>query len=183
MTYKPEKVMGNRNFYHSFPRVRPGDNLETLVARGLKTLAAIKDMGLVLAPEVVEWKIPLSDGSEKTIRHRQTRICFTELSHGELPGHAKLFGPISVEFPVQMLRLFGALPVIYMPQMVKGDRLLSSVGPVMVWMFEMARYTLDQLDRLSECSDPQRCLSFLPENPARSPLCCPPLQVNPSKSK
>ncbi len=153
--------VSERSFYHSFPRKLPSDTHELAIAKGLKLLKGIKNVGMVLAPEVVEWRIPQVDGTTKVIRNRQTRICFTELSRSELPGHAESFGPFSLEFPIQVLRQFGILPVIYVPQMVAGDRLLSSLGPVIVWMFENARHTLDLLDQLSKLSDPQSTLEIV----------------------
>ncbi|HUZ93822.1 MAG TPA: hypothetical protein VMU57_02815, partial [Edaphobacter sp.] len=125
------KAGAERTFYHSFPRRRASDTPEVINEKGLELLVAISQMGLILAPEVVEWSIPLSDGSTKVIRHRQMRICFTELSQSELPRHAEVFGPFAMEFHIDILRQLGALPVIYVPQMVKGDRLFSSFGPVM----------------------------------------------------
>jgi hypothetical protein len=147
-----------RSFYHSFPRRLPSEAPDLFIARGLELLKGIKNIGLVLAPEVVEWRIPQVDGTMKVIRNRQRRICFTELSESELSGHAQTFGPFSLEFRIEVLRQFGVLPVIYVPQMVEGDSLLSSFGPVIVWMFENARYTLDLLDQLSKLSDPQSAL-------------------------
>ncbi|MGA8149487.1 MAG: hypothetical protein WB952_00810 [Terriglobales bacterium] len=149
-----------RSFYHSFPRNLPSEPPELVIAKGLEILKGIKSVGMVLAPEVVEWRIPQIDGTTKVIRNRQTRICFTELSRSELSGHAESFGPFSLQFPIQILRQFGILPVIYVPQMVEGDRLLSSFGPVIVWMFENARHTLDLLDQLSKLSDPQFALEL-----------------------
>jgi hypothetical protein len=82
------------------------------------------------------------------------------LSRLELANHGKKFGPISLEFSIETLRQLGALPAIYMPQMVGDDRHLSSAGPMLVWMFEMIRYTLDQLEQLSKLSDPQYALEL-----------------------
>ena len=152
---------GSRSFYHSFPRRRSSASLSADVARGLDLLRAIKDIGVVLAPEVVEWSIPQVDCTTKVIRNRQTRICFTELARAELADHGRTFGPFSLEFSISVLREFGILPVIYVPEMVGGDRLLSSLGPVMVWMFENARYTLDRLDQLSRLSDPRSALELV----------------------
>ncbi len=154
-TVEPE-----RSFYHSFPRIRPSDTEASLRVKGLQLLRGIKDIGLVLAPEVVEWSVPKLDGTTQVIRNRQVRICFTELSQTELPEHATAFGPFSLEFPIHLLRQFGILPVIYVPQTVEGDRLLSSLGPVMVLMFENARHTLDKLDQLLKLSDPEYTLEF-----------------------
>ncbi len=153
-------VESERSFYHSFPRIRPSDTEASLKIKGLQLLRGIKDFGLILAPEVVEWSVPKLDGTTQVIRNRQVRTCFTELSQAELPGHATTFGPFSLEFPIHVLRQFGILPVIYVPQTVEGDRLLSSLGPVMVLMFENARYTLDQLDQLLKLSNPEYTLEF-----------------------
>ncbi len=150
----------DRAFYHSFPRIRQSDTAESVEGRGLKLLEMISNTGLILAPEVVEWSIPLQDGSTKIIAHRQIRICFTELSMPELSQHSKVFGPFSVGFSISFLRQLGALPVIYVPQMLRGDRLFSSFGPMMVWMFEMVRHTLDQLHTLSQLADPKSCLEI-----------------------
>jgi hypothetical protein len=152
----------DRAFYHSFPRLKLGDTAEsaTVVEKGLNLLRAIKDVGLVLAPEVVEWSIPQIDGTTKLLRRRQVRICFTELSPSELASHAKVFGPFVVQFSISLLRQVGVLPVIYVPQMVKGDRLFSSFGPVIVWMLENARHTMDQLHNLSVISDPAKALEW-----------------------
>jgi hypothetical protein len=177
----------SRSFYHSFPRRRSGESPAAGVARGLDLLRAIKDVGMVLAPEVVEWSIPQVDGTTKVIRSRQTRICFTELTRSELEGHGKTFGRFSLEFSISVLRQFGILPVIYVPQMVDGDRLLSSVGPVMVWMFENARYTLDKLDELSKLSDPKSALELIrvsnPEATSVDPNCVLKLQNQDENNK
>lgn len=149
-----------RSFYHSFPRKLSSEAPELVFAKGLEILKGIKNIGMVLAPEVVEWRIPQVDSTTKVIRKRQTRICFTELAQSELSRHAESFGPFSLEFPIRVLREFGILPVIYVPQMVEGDRLLSSLGPVIVWMFENARHTLDLLDQLYKLSDPQSALEL-----------------------
>jgi hypothetical protein len=135
------RAENQRDFYHSFPRRRILETDDLAIAKGLQLLEAIKRIGLILAPEVVEWSVPLSDGSTKTIRYRQMRMCFTELSASELPKHGETFGLFSVRIQIDVLRQLGALPVLYMPQMIKGDRLFSSFGPVMVWMIEMTRYT------------------------------------------
>jgi hypothetical protein len=173
-----EAVELERSFYHSFPRIRPTDSEASLKVKGLQLLKGIKDIGLILAPEVVEWSIPKLDGTTQVIRNRQIRICFTELSLPELPGHAKTFGPFSVEFPIQLLRQFGILPVIYVPQMLEGDRFLSSIGPVMVSMFENARYTLDQLDQLFKLSDPEWALEFARKTHPEATHVSPDYEIN-----
>jgi hypothetical protein len=148
----------NRHFFHSFPRVKPGETRVARIAKGMQILRIIKDVGLVLAPEVVEWSIPQIDGTIKTLRYRQVRICFTELSEPELNSHAKIFGEFAVQFSLNALRRLGLLPVIYVPQTVESDKLFSSFGQVIVWMLENARYTMDQLHNLSIISNPVTAL-------------------------
>jgi len=150
--------MNDRYFYHSFRRIRPDEDRSAAIKQTLSILEAMEKIGLILAPEVVTWDIPLADQTTKRISYRQRRICFTELSRQELPDHARKFGPVSLEFSVDILRRAAALPVFYIPQMVPGDRLFSSTGPVMVWMFQMIRHTLDQLERLRQFSDPETAL-------------------------
>lgn len=149
-----------RRFYHSFPRRQPADGADAVNREALAILRAVKEIGIVLAPEVVQWSIPQIDGTQKVIRNRQVRICFTELSQPELSAHSETFGEFSLEFDVDVLRRLGVLPVIYVPQMAPGDTLLSSFGPVIVWMFENARGTLDLLDQLAMLSNPERALDF-----------------------
>jgi len=43
------------------------------------------------------------------------------LAEDDLPDHAKVFGPIALEFDQYMLRRIGALPVIYIPQPFSTD--------------------------------------------------------------
>jgi hypothetical protein len=54
-----------RSFYHSFPRRLPSEAPDLFIARGLELLKGIKNIGLVLAPEVVEWRIPQVDGTNE----------------------------------------------------------------------------------------------------------------------
>ena len=112
----------NRNFYHNFPRIRPGYDHEKILKDGLKILKSIQKIGLVLAPELVEWKQVLVDGNTRSTIVRQNRISFTELSSGEIGEHGEKFGPFSLEFEIETLRRLGALPVIYMPQMQRDLR-------------------------------------------------------------
>lgn len=149
-----------RNFYHSFVRPRPNEDQDALIDKSLKILQSIKRHGLMLAPEVIKWTIPLSDNSEKVIRHRQVRICFTELEREELPLHAKRFGPISLEFSIESLRRLAAIPAIYLPQTLRGEPALSSAGSVMAWVFDMLKYTLDRLDQLSKIAKPDVALAL-----------------------
>jgi hypothetical protein len=119
-----------RFFFHSFPRRTKGETRPDQLARGLRILRTIKEVGLVLAPEIVSWSQPTISERPRQITHRQQRLCFTELARGELTEHGKRFGPFSLQFSINTLRRLGALPVIYLPQNVKGDTGLSSAGAV-----------------------------------------------------
>jgi hypothetical protein len=60
-----------------------------IIAKGLNILRNVKDLGLVIAPEIVEWKQPLIDGTHRTTRLRQKRISFTELARSQVAEHGK----------------------------------------------------------------------------------------------
>jgi hypothetical protein len=142
-----------RFFFHSFPRGAKGETRNGQLARGLSILRAVKEMGLVLAPEIVSWRQPTISGTPRQITHRQQRLCFTELARSELSEHSKRFGPFSVQFSINTLRRLGALPVIYLPQTVKGDTSLSSAGAVIAATMGDIKYTLNQLHQLSRLKD------------------------------
>jgi hypothetical protein len=105
--------MSNRNFYHNFPRIRLWYDRQKILKDGLKILKSIHTIGLILAPELVEWKQVLIDENTRSTIVRQNRISFTELSSDEIGEHGKKFGPFSLEFEIETLRRLGALPVIY----------------------------------------------------------------------
>jgi hypothetical protein len=115
-----------RFFFHSFPRQTKGETRADQLARGLSILRTIKELGLVLAPEIVRWSQPTISGTPRLVTYRQQRLCFTELQRSELPEHGKRFGPFSLQFSINTLRRLGALPVIYLPQNVKGDTGLTA---------------------------------------------------------
>jgi hypothetical protein len=142
-----------RFFFHSFPRGAKGETRADQLARGLSILRTIKELGLVLAPEIVSWSQPIMSGAPRLITHRQQRLCFTELGRSELPEHSKRFGPFSLQFSISTLRRLGALPVIYLPQNVKGDTGLSSAGAVIAATMGDIKYTLNQLHQLSRLKD------------------------------
>ena len=142
--------------YHSFPRprIRNGEtstSAET-VSRGWDILQAMKDIGLILAPEVVEWRVPagVSLGIESPIRIFQQRISFTQLTEQELYEHSKQFGPFALEFEVAELRRAGALPVIYMPQPLSAEDHLALIGVTIVVQLEQVRHTLGTLRVLND---------------------------------
>ena len=147
-------MTSDKYFYHCFPRPREGESRSKVVERGWATLQSIKRLGLVLAPEIVEWRTPVSIGSPSPIRLLQQRICFTELSRNELDKHSERFGPFAIEFDVMALRRAGALPVIYMPQALSKQDHLALLGPIIVGHLGHIKHTLDQLNNLSQFNNP-----------------------------
>jgi hypothetical protein len=145
-------IQSERNFYHSFPRIRPNDSRERIIKCGLETLKAIRQVGIVLAPEILTWKqSPGTNG--RTLTMRQCRICFTELSRNEVEEHGKKFGPFSIELPLDTLRRLGALPVIYMPQHLKDDGKFSAVGAMVVAQLADIKHTINMLHQLWQSTD------------------------------
>jgi hypothetical protein len=106
----------NRHFFHSFPRPKAGEQEDATLERGLRILAAMKEIGLVLAPEIVEWDVGSITSGREQLRFLQRRASFTELSVAELAAHSKTFGPIALSFDIGKLREAGATPVIYVAQ-------------------------------------------------------------------
>jgi hypothetical protein len=155
----PPPVSEERFFYHSFPRLRPGDQTDMIIAKGLSILRNVKEIGLVIAPEVVEWKQPLVDGTHRVTRLRQKRISFTELARSQVAEHGKKFGPFSLEFKIDILRRMGALPVIYMPQSLRMTGDLSTLGAMIVTQLGDIKYTITQLLHLLQITDPQWVLA------------------------
>jgi hypothetical protein len=155
-------VSGERFFYHSFPRPNSSSTKDDLLKKGLSILENVKNIGMVVAPEIIEWKQPLVDGTERVTRLRQKRISFTELERTEVAEHGKKFGPFSIEFKIDVLRRMGALPVIYMPQSLKGSRGLSSLGTLIVTQLGDVKYTIDQLQTLLQLTDPNFVMTLGP---------------------
>ena len=143
-----------RFFYHSFPRTRPGETHSETASRGWAILQSMKKLGLILAPEVVEWHTPVSLGTPSPIQILQRRICFTELSPQELSEHSTRFGPFALEFETSALRRVGALPVIYMPQALSEQDHLALLGPFVVGHLDEIRSTLDLLNQISQLDNP-----------------------------
>lgn len=136
-----------RSLFHSFPRPRGRDAAE-VTELGLTILRNIFDIGLVLAPEEVEWKHQHSD---PTIIFQQ-RMCFTELAESELPEHAKIFGPFALRFSPEKLRAAGAMPVIYAPQELPGHP-LSVIAEFCVKAAWHTKYMLESLENLREIAE------------------------------
>ena len=149
-------------FYHSFPRPRDGESRGEVADRGWTILTSIRRAGLILAPEIVEWRTPVSIGSPSPIRLLQRRICFTELSRDEVGRHAERFGPFALEFDIATLRRAGALPVIYMPQAMSEQDYLTLLGPFVVSHLAHIRHTMAQFESLNRWNDPNRIAAEFP---------------------
>ena len=149
-----------RFFYHSFPRPRQGETDGETASRGWSVLQSMRQLGLILAPEVVEWRTPVSLGTPSPTRILQRRICFTELSPEELSEHSRRFGPFALEFETTALRRIGALPVIYMPQALSEKDHLALLGSFVVGHLDQIRGTLERLDELNQLDSPAFVQSF-----------------------
>ena len=143
-----------RFFYHSFPRPRQGETDSETASRGWAVLQSIRELGLILAPEIVEWHTPVSLGTPSPTRILQRRICFTELSPQELCEHSTRFGPFALEFETAALRRIGALPVIYMPQALSEQDHLALLGPFVVGHLGQIQGTLERLNELNQFDSP-----------------------------
>jgi len=147
----------DRFFFHTFPRPKQCELSEATQNRALSILRFMKEAGLVLAPEIVNWQLPLQEGGVEHLPILQRRACFTELSVGELDGHMATFGPISLSFDIDKLRAIGLTPVIYVPQGA-GIGSLSQISSFCVKAAWHTRYVLQRLQELKEVSDPATAL-------------------------
>jgi len=143
----------DRHFFHSFPRPKADESKEATLERGLNILSFMKECGLVLAPEIVDWDVGLISGGAEQLRILQRRACFTELSTGDLPKHAEIFGPIALSFDLAKLRSAGAIPAIYVPQGLESSA-LSQLGTFCVRGAYHTQHVLRQLNDLKMQSDP-----------------------------
>lgn len=137
-----------RYFYHSFPR-RCIDNTTQTFEKGLKILESIIEEGLILAPEIINFKEPLSDGSfSEPWSNIQKRCCFTELSEAELPKHQEVFGQFALEFEIPTLRYLGAIPIFYTPTGKHTDTGLEHVANSLMCRVGEIQLALDRLAKL-----------------------------------
>jgi hypothetical protein len=151
------------HFFHSFPRQRQGEARDAHLQRGMRILDAMFDVGLALAPERIIFRQPVI-GGHKEFEHLQSRLCFTELPEDALPDHSARFGPFALRFDIDTLRRQGALPTIYIPQQIEGDRGLSAVGASLVAHLNYARKTLDQLHNLAHNCQENVMLALAKQN-------------------
>ena len=146
-------IRDTRYFFHSFPRGKANEPHDDILARGLKILAFMKEVGIVLAPELVKWDITgiVGDADEK-LETLQRRVCFTELSAAELSQHSITFGPIALAFSIERLRTAGATPVVYVPQGFQSNP-LSLLAIFLVRGAHHTRYVLNQLNDIAQGAD------------------------------
>jgi hypothetical protein len=129
-------MVQDRYLYHCFPR--RGANTTEEIAKGVKILTCIRDFGLLLLPESIEWSQPVTNQPPRTIPVIQSRVCFTDLTPVELPEHATTFGHFALEFDIESARQLGAIPVFYVPQKDGG------VGASLVTILLDARAIIDR---------------------------------------
>src|SRR5260370_6526900 len=135
-----------RYLYHCFPR--RGASTPAEAEKGCAVLASIRDFGLLLVPEAIEWKQPSVDGTTRVFSVLQTRACFTDLSPGELSRHAEKFGHFALEFEFGTVRSLGAVPVFYVPQPTSNPSDGNAVGVALIGIAMDARAIIDRISML-----------------------------------
>jgi hypothetical protein len=150
--------LAERFFFHTFPRPKKDEDRDAALARALSILRFMKDVGIILAPELVTWEIQMPTGGIERLPVLQQRVCFTELATDELEGHSATFGPVTLSFDIQELRLAGATPVMYVPQgLAVGS--LSQMATFCVKAAWHTKYVLERLQELKTMSDPQMAIA------------------------
>ena len=109
----------------------------------------MKEMGLLLTPEIIEWPEVQPDGSLSEPWYvAQKRCCFTELAPAELPQHAEVFGHFALEFEIQVLRSLGAIPVFYLPRTSEANGGLEAMATALVAGIGQLEVLFDRLSQL-----------------------------------
>lgn len=131
--------MGERYFYHSFPRRKNNNQID----KGLSILKSIVENGILLTPEITTWYEHFSNGScsEPAILF-QKRICFTELSRDEIKNHNKIFGSFSLEFEISELIKLHAIPVFYIPN--------ASLAQYLIFRHRELHIALNKIETIKE---------------------------------
>jgi hypothetical protein len=145
----------SRHFFHSFPRPKPYESVNETIDRGLEILKFMKQVGLILAPEVVRWDVSGISPSAPEVNLLQRRASFTELATSELARHSETFGPISLAFKITKLREIGANPVVYVPQGITASP-HSLIPTFAVNGIYHTKFVLSQLQELKALSDPSQ---------------------------
>jgi len=109
----------------------------------------MKEMGLLLTPEIIEWPEVQPDGSPAEPWYvAQKRCCFTELAPAELPQHAEVFGHFAIEFDIRVLRSLGAIPVFYLPRTSEANAGLEAMATALVAGIGQLEVLFDRLSQL-----------------------------------
>jgi hypothetical protein len=116
-------VSSLETLYHSFPRRSGADG--DGVKKGIGILERILKRGLVLTPEVVEWRVSFNPNPTYVA---QKRVCFTSLSTEELREHSETFGALSIGFARSRLETIGATPVFYIPRSLISADIGRNIG-------------------------------------------------------
>jgi len=141
--------MYNKFLYHSFPR-RGSDNIDLAIIRGLAILSSMIKSGLLLTPEVTDWREHLQDGTlSQPVKLFQKRICFTLLAPSQLQEHATTFGPFAFEYSVEDLRRLGGVPVFYIPYARETDMGLEGIGGALMARLSEIQTLLTRLSDLN----------------------------------
>lgn len=143
------EAVPERFFYHSFPR--RSRFTPTEIEEGCTILGIIRDHGLALVPQILQWEYPHADGSpNRTSEVMQQRVCFTELAPSELSAHATKFGQFAIEFPVHVLKALGAIPVFYIPRAIGEVHGAEWAANVMVMQLQDAYVLATRLAALTD---------------------------------
>jgi len=142
----------DNQLYHSFPRnMRKHPDCNKV---GLATLEAIIKNGLILTPEVLEWKDPTPreyypKNSPSEMKHLQLRVCFTELEESAVLEHSNEFGEFAIEWSIEEGRKLGFIPVFYVPTSTTSIGFESHGASLILRLHEVSI----ALGRLAKISD------------------------------
>lgn len=148
-----------RFLIHSFARPKKGEAPDVTLDRAIQILRSVREIGFVLAPEVIVWSLDKLVPGSQPLRLLQRRLCLTEVAPVELAEHCNVFGPLALAFDITKVRDAGALPVMYVPQSVNTP--LSLIGEFCVNGIHHTRGVLGQLQQLKECTDSESAKKVL----------------------
>ena len=125
----------------------------------------MKEMGLLLTPEITEWpEVPPKGGSSGPWFVATKRCSFTELAPPELLQHAEYFGRFAIEFDIQVLRSLGAIPVFYLPRTSDTNAGAETLATALVACMGEIEVLFDRF------SDLEKLVRSKPNNDEQFPL-------------
>lgn len=110
--------------FHAFPR-RAAGSPDRESAQAILILKSILKRGLIITPEVVEWR---SRATGQPTFTAQKRVCFTSIGPGEFDRHAMQFGSFAIGFDRATLESLGATPVFYVPRYLRDGQQGRNIG-------------------------------------------------------